>query len=73
MNDSDLKSCPFCVFLGEIKLRDELHSKDGYENKYCAALVHESYYNGSYCGRSTYNPEPLNYCSVCGIKIETEI
>ena len=71
----EVKPCPFCAWLSELKLRDEFYIKksDGRpgetECKYGITLVHETYYNGSYCGRSTYDTEPLNYCPVCGIKI----
>jgi len=70
-----LKSCPFCIWLNEVKLRDEFHAKNSNgrniktEYKYGVALVHETYYDGVYCGRSIYNPEQFNFCPVCGIKI----
>jgi len=76
--DAVSTQCPFCMWLNEVKLRDEYSAKESEgrpgktEHKYGAALVHETYYDGSHCGRSTYNTEQLNYCPVCGIKIEEE-
>jgi|GEM_PF-1027810 len=78
MSDTDIKSCPFCKWLNEMKNRDEyyINNKDGRtgqtECKYGIALVHDTYYNGWHCGHSTYDTEPLNYCPVCGIKIKEE-
>lgn len=78
MEDTDLKPCPFCAWLKEVKLRDEFSIKNSNgrtgetEYKYGVALVHETYYDGSYCGRSINNTEQLSYCPVCGIKIEQE-
>jgi hypothetical protein len=78
MKDVDAKQCSFCKQFKEMILRDEyyINNRDGRTGKteceYSVALVHEIYYNGSYCGRSTYNTEPLNYCPVCGIKLEAD-
>ena len=73
------KDCTFCNWLNEVKLCDKSFAKnnDGRtgetEYKYGVALVHETYYNGLRSGRSTHKTEQLNYCPVCGIKMEQEI
>ena len=78
MKDTDSNLCSFCTWLNELKDRVEYYSKPTKgkpgktECKYGVALVHETYYNGSQCGRTTYNTEQLNYCPVCGIKLEGE-
>ena len=76
MENTDTKPCPFCEHLKEMKLSDAyyIEKRDGRTGEtkceYKAALVHETYYNGSFCGCTTYNAESLNYCPVCGNKIE---
>lgn len=78
MKNVESKLCPFCKELEESKLSDEHFSQKRKgrlgetEYKYSVTLVHETYYNGFYCGRSTRYNGPLNYCPVCGIKIEKE-
>ncbi len=76
MEHTDSSSCPFCEWYNKLKCRDKYYEdgRDGRscvtEFKYGAALVHETYYNGIYSGRSVYNPEPLNYCPTCGTKLD---
>lgn len=70
--------CPFCEWYRKLKSIDEYYvgGQDGRSGKtevqYGAALVHKLYYNGRYCGRSTYESEPLHYCPTCGIKLKKE-
>lgn len=76
MNDTDKNSCPFCKRLREIQQMDNycIEKRDGWTGEtqviYGAALVHDIYYNGFYCGRTTYDMEPLHYCPTCGVKIQ---
>lgn len=78
MDDTNIQSCTFCKHLNEVKQTDDYHIKNNKgrsgktECHYRVSLVHETYYNGYYCGRVTYDTEPLNFCPVCGIKIEKE-
>lgn len=78
MDNIPQESCPFCKRLNELRLMDDycINNRDGRSGKtecrYGAALVHETYYNGHYEGRTTYYTEPLNYCPVCGVKIGKE-
>lgn len=76
MENTDSTSCPFCEWYRKLKNWDEYYEngRDGRggvtEFRYGAALVHETYYDGIYCGCSTYKPEPLNYCPTCGTKLD---
>ena len=67
--------CPFCEWYHKLKDMDEYYSnnRDGRsgvtEARYGAALVHKTFYNGYYCGRTSYDFEPLNYCPTCGTRL----
>lgn len=66
---SDKKECDFCNRLKKMKEIFDENKKEGYSDDYKAALEHESYYNGEYCGGSTFHGFDLNYCPCCGEKL----
>lgn len=78
MKDNSQTACPFCKQLNELLLMDDyyINKRDARggktEFKYGVALVHETFYNGHYEGRTTYDAEPLNFCPACGNKIGKE-
>lgn len=41
-------------------------------NEYSVAIVQETYYDGYYCGRATFNAGPIRFCPGCGRKIGNE-
>lgn len=60
----ELKPCPFCNLLQEVKEIDDFYKKT--ENVYKTALVNETYCNDEYAGKVTYYGFKLNFCPVCG-------
>ena len=64
---TELKPCPFC----KTYYHANNSSRSGKtKTKYLAALVQETYYNGKFCGTSSYQPEALNYCPNCGAEMK---
>lgn len=76
---AETKKCPFCEQLKMVKENNDWYKKNSPRHKdswheYKVALVTESYCkNVDWCtGTVTYQPEDLNFCPVCGKKIEKE-
>lgn len=63
--------CEFCELVESLKREDERRN-NGLTHEYRSALISIPYYDGEYCGRTTYGSKPLNYCPVCGKKMEDE-
>ena len=63
------QKCPFCEKLAQLKDLDEYYAKPNCETEYTAALVENSYFNKNFCGQAAYHNFKLNYCPVCGKKL----
>ena len=78
METMDAAPCSFCEWYHKLKELEEYYigkrdDRPGVtEVRYGAVLVHQTFYDGQYCGRSAYEVEPLNYCPTCGIKLENK-
>ena len=62
-------TCDFCTFLKKTKDLYAYYAKPDYTEEYTAALVVNSYYKNISTGTCTYCNYKLNYCPVCGKKI----
>ena len=75
MGNKDMPTCPFCEQFEKFKrieaeYMEMRRSQSGEATaRYKAALIHELYYDGYCCGSTAYYTEKLNYCPVCGIKL----
>lgn len=75
-NNLEETHCRFCKILSELRDVDEYYSqkREGRsgetKSEYSVAIVHETYYDGYYCGRSTYDAGLIRFCPGCGRKME---
>ena len=67
-------ACSFCERLKDCLERDEYDKNSErravVKTEYKVSLIQEDYCDGHFTGRLTHRPETLNYCPVCGKKIE---
>ncbi|MCM1220845.1 MAG: hypothetical protein NC548_40800 [Lachnospiraceae bacterium] len=64
-----MKNCSFCKLLNRAIDNDEYYKKP---HEYTVSLIARNYYDGYVCGQLTYESYPLNYCPVCGEKLDLE-
>lgn len=66
--------CDFCEFLSCMKKVDksEINWRQGEKPMYKAALVHGYRRRGKNIGTMTHGTFDLNFCPVCGTKLEEE-
>ena len=62
--------CEFCELVSALKHASDCDDKDGFETRYKCALVEETYRNGNFRKRIRHGAMELNYCPVCGQKME---
>lgn len=66
--------CDFCEFLSCMKKVDksEINWRQGEKPMYAAALIHGYQRRGKNIGTMTHGTFDLNFCPVCGTKLEEE-
>lgn len=70
----ELKPCPFCNLLKQMKTIDARFSRNSANeyNVYKAGLTQETYLNNERIGKITHQAFELNFCPVCGKKINQD-
>ena len=64
-----MNTCIFCAELLKV-IDDDAYYKKTHE--YTVALIARYYYEGEVCGQLTYASKPLNFCPVCGKKLDLD-
>ena len=61
-----MENCTFCEELLKAIDNDEYYNKP---HEHTVALISRYYYDGYVCGQLTHTSKPLNFCPVCGKKL----